>query len=451
MRMSNAVTEHFLGLYDREKKNISAHSSDIIDAVRSEAMLNFKKLGIPSSKLEKYKYTDVQKYFQGDYATNFTREASTYDPEEIFKCEVPNLDTAQAFLVNDTFYPTIKNKDRLPKGVTIGSLNIMADRFIEWFAKYYGKIANTSVDGVVALNTALAQDGVFIYIPKNTVVDVPIQLINILTADQATMVNRRLLIVAEENSQVNILMCNHAVSAVDFLQTGVTEIYAGDNAHVNFYEIEETHAQTYRFNHTFVYQEKNSHVQVNNMTLLNGVTCNYAAFQLAGQGAHADCNGMAITDKDQHVDNISLIDHAVPHCTSHELFKYVLDDKSKGAFTGMILVRPDAQNTNSEQTCRSICLSDEARMHGRPQLEIYADDVRCGHGATVGQLDENALFYMQARGISRKEARLLLMFAFVNEVVDKINIEPLRAHLHQLVERRFRGEMCNCAGSSLNR
>lgn len=449
--MINAVTENLLSLYDREKANISAHSSDIIDAVRSEAFLNFKRLGIPSSKLEKYKYTDVQKYFQGDFATNFTRKPSSYNPEEVFKCDVPNLDTVQAFLTNDSFHPNIKNKDRLPKGVTIGSLNDMANRFIEWFAKYYGKIANTNSDGVVALNTMLAQDGIFIYIPRNTVVEMPIQLLNILVSDEAKMVNRRLLIVAEENSQVNILLCNHAVSAVDFLQTGVTEIFAGENAHVNFYEIEETHSQTRRFNHTFVYQERNSHVQVNNMTLLNGVTSNYAHFQMAGEGAHADCNGMAISDQNQHVDNISLIDHAVPNCTSHELFKYVLDGKSKGAFTGMILVRPDAQHTNSEQTCRSLCVSDEARMHGRPQLEIYADDVRCGHGATVGQLDETALFYMQARGISKNEARLLLMFAFVNEVVDKINIEPLRSHLYQLVEKRFRGELCSCAGASLNK
>ncbi|WP_018109157.1 Fe-S cluster assembly protein SufD [Bacteroides propionicifaciens] len=447
----NTATKNFIDLYTREREVIQSNSSEIINGLRTDAMLNFKKLGLPSRKLEKYKYTDVQKYFEGDFLTNFDRKPINYEPSEVFKCEVPNLNTVQAFLLNDSFYPTIDKKELLPKGVTVGSLSQMADRFIEWFAKYYGKIANTREDALVALNTALVQDGVFIYIPKNTVVDVPIQLINILSGDQSTLVNRRLLIMAEENAQVNILMCNHAVSAVDFLQTGVTEIFAGENAHINFYEIEETHSRTHRFNSTFVHQAANSVVQVNTMTLMNGVSCNNTNFHLAGQGAHADCNGMTISDKEQHIDNITLIDHAVPHCTSHELFKYVLDDKAVGAFTGMILVRPDAQHTNSEQTNRSICLTKEARMYARPQLEIYADDVRCGHGATVGQLDEKALFYMQARGINRDEARLLLMFAFVNEVIDKINIDPLKEHLHQLVERRFRGELCNCAGSALNK
>ena len=167
----NTATKNFIDLYTREREVIQSNSSEIINGLRTDAMLNFKKLGLPSRKLEKYKYTDVQKYFEGDFLTNFDRKPINYEPSEVFKCEVPNLNTVQAFLLNDSFYPTIDKKELLPKGVTVGSLSQMADRFIEWFAKYYGKIANTREDALVALNTALVQDGVFIYIPKNTVVD----------------------------------------------------------------------------------------------------------------------------------------------------------------------------------------------------------------------------------------------------------------------------------------
>ena len=180
------------------------------------------------------------------------------------------------------------------------------------------------------------------------------------------------------------------------------------------------------------------------MTLHNGVTRNTTKVFLEGEGAHIDLCGMAVIDKEQHVDNNTVIDHKVPNCTSKELFKYVLDDHSVGVFNGLVLVRPDAQKTYSEQSNRNICLTKEAKMYTRPQLEIYADDVKCGHGATVGQLDMNALFYMCTRGISQKEAKLLLMFAFVNEVVDTIRLEPLKARLHELVEKRFRGELGGC-------
>ena len=167
------------------------------------------------------------------------------------------------------------------------------------------------------------------------------------------------------------------------------------------------------------------------------------------QGAEINLCGMAIADKNQHVDNNTSIDHAVPNCTSNELFKYVLDDQSVGAFAGLVLVRPDAQHTSSQQTNRNLCATRDARMYTQPQLEIYADDVKCSHGATVGQLDENALFYMRARGIAEKEARLLLMFAFVNEVIDTIRLDALKDRLHLLVEKRFRGELNRCQGCAI--
>ena len=236
---------------------------------------------------------------------------------------------------------------------------------------------------------------------------------------------------------------------VHFLVTQVAEVYVGKNAQLDLYELEETHNNTVRVSNMFVNQEADSRLLLNNMTLHNGTTRNTTRVTLSGKGADTNVCGMAIADKSQHVDNNTFIDHAVADCTSNELFKYVLDDSAVGAFAGTILVRPDAQRTSSQQTNRNLCVTRNARMYTQPQLEIYADDVRCSHGATVGQLDENALFYMRARGIAEKEARLLLMFAFVNEVIDTVRLDALKDRLHLLVEKRFRGELNKCQGCAI--
>ena len=227
------------------------------------------------------------------------------------------------------------------------------------------------------------------------------------------------------------------------------EAFVGERATFDLYELEETHNSTVRFSNLFVQQEADSNVLLNGITLHNGTTRNTTEVVLAGQGAEVNLCGMAIADKNEQVDNHTFIDHRVPHCTSNELFKYVLDDSAVGAFAGKVLVREGAQKTCSQQTNRNLCATRDARMYAQPQLEIYADDVKCSHGATVGQLDENALFYMQQRGIPLKEARLLLMFAFVNEVVDSIRMEALKDRLHLLVEKRFRGELNKCQGCAI--
>ena len=309
----------------------------------------------------------------------------------------------------------------------------MAEQHPELVKKYYGKLADTSKDGVTAFNTAFAQDGVLLYVPKNVVVEKPIQLVNILRGDVNFMVNRRVLIILEEGAQARLLACDHAMDGVNFLAT----------------QLEETHTSTVRISSLYVRQEANSNVLLNGMTLHNGTTRNTTEVTLAGEGAELNLCGMAIADKNQHVDNNTTIDHAVPNCTSNELFKYVLDDQSVGAFAGLVLVRPDAQHTSSQQTNRNLCATREAHMYTQPQLEIYADDVKCSHGATVGQLDESALFYMRQRGISMREARLLLMFAFVNEVIDTIRLDALKDRLHLLVEKRFRGELNKCQGCAI--
>ncbi|WP_300901007.1 Fe-S cluster assembly protein SufD [uncultured Bacteroides sp.] len=446
-----SAEQQYIDLFSQTEAMICRHSAEVLNAPRAAAFADFERLGFPTRKQEKYKYTDVSKFFEPDYGLNLNRLDIPVNPYEVFKCDVPNMSTSLYFVVNDGFYSKVLPASHLPEGVLFGSLKEMTEKYPELVGKYYGKLADTSKDGITAFNTAFAQDGVLLYVPKNVTVERPIQLVNILRGDVDFLVNRRVLIVLEEGAQARMLMCDHAMDNVNFLATQVIEVFVGANAFFDLYELEETHTSTVRISNLYVKQEANSNVLLNGMTLYNGTTRNTTEVLLAGEGAEIRLCGMAIEDKNQHVDNHTTIDHAVPNCTSNELFKYVLDDQSVGAFSGLVLVRPGAQHTSSQQTNRNLCATHDARMYTQPQLEIYADDVKCSHGATVGQLDENALFYMRQRGISEREARLLLMFAFVNEVVDTIRLDALRDRLHLLVEKRFRGELNKCQGCAICR
>ncbi len=435
--------QQYIDLFSQCEAMICRHSSRVMNAPRAEAFARFECQGFPSRKAERYRYTDVGSLFQPDYGLNLKRIDISVNPYDVFKCDVPNMSTSLYFVVNDTFCPSARSP-QLPEGVLLGSLSRLSEEHPGLVKKYYDRLASASGDGVTALNTALAQDGVLLYVPKGVVVERPLQLVNILRSDVSLMVNRRVLVVLEDGAQARLLACDHAMDAVGFLATQVTEVFVGRNAVLDLYELEETHTGSVRVSNLFVRQESGSNVLLNGMTLTGGTTCNTVCATLAGENAEISLCGMAIADKNQHVDTHTFIDHAVPRCTSNQLFKYVLGDSSTGAFSGRVLVRPGAQHTNSRQTNRNLCTTSEARMYTRPQLEIYADDVKCGHGATVGRLDDAALFYMRQRGIPLHEARLLLMLAFVNEVIDTIRLDALRDRLHLLVEKRFRGELNRC-------
>ena len=437
--------QQYIDLFTQAEAMICRHSADVLNAPRAAAFAHFQQLGFPNSKNEEYKYSDMGKLFAPDYGLNLNRLPIPVNPNEVFKCDVPNMSTSLFFVLNDSFYSE-NATSRLPEGVLLGSLKAMGETHPDLVRSFYGKLADTSTDGVTAFNTMFAQDGLLIYVPRGVVVEKPIQLVNMLRADVNFMVNRRVLIILEDGAQLRLLACDHAMDDVNFLATQVMEVYVGDNAMLDLYELEENSLNTVRISNLYVKQGANSNVLLNGMTLTNGTTRNGVHVTLAGEGAELDLCGMVIADKNQHVDNHTVIDHAVPRCNSRELFKYVLDDEATGAFAGLVLVRPDAQHTNSQQTNRNLCATRQARMYTQPQLEIYADDVKCSHGATVGQLDERALFYMRQRGIPEKEARLLLMFAFVNEVIDMIRLDALRDRLHLLVEKRFRGELNKCKG-----
>ena len=428
---------------------VFSHSADVMNAVRDAAYNDFKQLGIPTKKLERYKYTDLTKFFEPNYGLNLNRLDIPVNPYDAFRCDVPNLSTSLYFVVNDAFYKKNDPKAALPEGVVVGSLKAEAEKNPSLIAKYYSRLAKTADDGITALNTMLAQDGLLVYVPKNVVVERAVQVINILRSDVDLMVNRRVLIVVEEGAEIKLLFCDHAADGRNFLATQVIEAYVGRNASLDLYCLEETHEKNVRVSNLYIDQQADSRVNHNVITLHNGVTRNRTDLTFSGEGAECVLNGCVIADKNQVVDNNTLIDHKVGHCNSRELYKYVLDGKAVGAFAGRVLVRHNAQKTTSEERNQNICATRSARMFTQPMLEIYADDVKCSHGSTVGQLNDAALFYMQQRGISLSEAKLLLEFAFINEVIDTMKLEPLRDRLHHLVEKRFRGELNKCEGCKL--
>lgn len=441
--------KQYIDLYNQCKGMINKHAPQVLNDLRDKAFGDFCRLGFPSKKVERYKYTDMQKIFEPDYGLNLNRLEIPVNPYDVFKCDVPNLSTSLYFVVNDSFYDKILPKCSLAEGVIVGSLSKVATEHPELVAKYYGKIANTGDDAVTALNTMLSQDGLMVYVPKNVKVEKAIQVINILRSDVDLMVNRRVLIVMEQGSEAKFLFCDHAADDRNFLATQVIEAFVGENAKLDLYCLEETHYKNTRVSNVYIEQQANSVVNHNVITLHNGITRNRLDLVFKGEGAECFANGCVIADKSQHIDNNTLIDHQVGHCTSHQLYKYVLGDEAVGAFAGRILVRKDAQKTSSNEINQNLCTTKKARMFTQPMLEIYADDVKCSHGSTVGQLNDAAMFYMRQRGISEKEAKLLLEFAFVNEVVDQIQLEPLKERLRYLVEKRFRGELNKCEGCKL--
>lgn len=443
------AARQYMDIYAQCRDMIHSHSCDVMNAPRDAAYNDFCRQGLPTRKVERYKYTDMAPLFVPDYGLNLNRLEIPVDPYEAFRCDVPNLSTSLYFVVNDAFYTKLQPKGHLPEGVIIGSLAEEAAKKPHLIGKYYARIAKTDGDAITALNTMMAQDGLLVYVPKGTKVDRTVQVINILRSDVDLMANRRVLIIVEPEAEIKLLFCDHAVDDRKFLTTQVIEAYVGDNAGLDLYCLEETHAKNTRVSNLYIEQQANSRVNHNIITLHNGVTRNKTDLAFCGEGAECNLCGCVIADKQQHVDNNTLIDHRVPHCTSNELYKYVLDGHATGAFAGRVLVRHGAQKTVSQETNQNLCATKEARMYTQPMLEIYADDVKCAHGSTVGQLNDAAMFYMQQRGIPVKEAKLLLEFAFINEVIDQMQLAPLRDRLHYLVEKRFRGELNKCEGCNL--
>ena len=403
-----SAEKQYIDFYREASGMISSRSCPVMNAAREVAFQTFCAQGFPSRKVERYRYTDVQ----SDFAPNY------------------GISLAPLQLDDMPFCSTLSQAD-------------------ERLSALYGQVADTA-DPIVSLNTMLSVDTLLIHIPRGAHPQHPIQISHLLKgAVDNVMVNRRVLIVLDECAQADIVITERSYDQRHFLTNQVIEVVCADDSILNLYEIEETHLLCTRYSSLFVRQGRNSRVSHTSLTLFNGHTRNRVDVRLQGEGSEVMLNGCVIADKMQRVDNNTLIDHQVGHCTSRQLYKYVLDDSAVGAFSGRILVREGAQKTVSQETNANLCSARTARMYTQPMLEIYADDVKCSHGSTVGQMDDAALFYMQQRGISEPEARLLLKSAFITEVIEAIPMETLRDRLQVLVDKRLRGELSKCEGCKL--
>ena len=440
------VEKQYIDLFTGYEEVVVAHSPAIMNNLRAGAFERFQRAGFPSLGDENYRYTDVKRIFGLNYGLNLNRLSIPVNPNEVFQCDVPNLGASLSFVINDSFYASNLSGANLPEGVFAGSLKTFMNRYPDIASRYYGKAVSADSDAVASLNTMFVQDGFVLYVPRGVKVERPVQLVQIFRSDVDLMANRRMLIIIEPNASAKMLICDHSIDEVKFLGTQVVELFVGENAEFDYYDLEESSISTTRFSSVFVEQSASSNVLINGITLNNGLSRNNYHIRLKGEHATSTLCGMAILDQNQQVDTFSHITHATPHCTSNELFKNVLSDHSTGVFNGRILVKEGAEKTVACQTNRNLCATRDAKMYSQPQLEIYADDVKCSHGMTTGQLDEQALFYMRSRGLSYDEARMMLSVAFTSEVIKYVRLESLKDRLNLLVEKRFRGELARCAG-----
>lgn len=467
------MSNQYIDLYESQRDLINANAAPALNALRDTAARTLERVGLARPK--DFSQVDPEVLLAEDYAINLARHQVPTDRDDLFTCTVPELSTNVHYLVNEQYIDpaTVSSgSNAVAKDLPYfaGSLRRFALEHPELVERYYSKLAlaeephydpraeHTSVTahrplGEAALNTLLCQDGFVLYVPAGVTIEKPLQVISLLRSVEDFMACQRLLIILEPGSRASVLLCDHASSlgSNKLLSLQVAEIFAGEGSTLDFYALEEHHDLCRRLSSVYVEQQAGSNVAVGQYALTAGQTRNRVYIDLKGENAETHLYGLCIADREQQVDNITYIRHRAARCQSNELFKYVLDDQARGSFIGRILVQQGADKTDAHQTDRNLSLTPQTRMVARPELEIYADDVKCSHGATVGQLDQQALFYMRTRGIPEEEARMLLMLAFMDDVIDGIRIEPLKDRLKHLVEKRFRGELTQCKTCSIKK
>ncbi len=443
------LTGTYIDLFNRNREKIFEWSPEFINEIRLNALESFQRLGFPKKKAEDYKYTHIEGLFNKESDLLTTPEKVDVVTEDLFSCDIPELDTRVLLVLNSFYYSKGQKLSTLDNGIIYGSLSEAARKYPDLVRKHYAKYARYD-ESLSALNTAFAQDGVFLYVPENVKNDKPFQIINLLLSGDKILDQHRNLFILEEGSSLDVVICDHTLSPTSFLTNSLTEIYVGPNASLDLTRMQNEHNNSVQVTNTYIYQERDSRASTNVITLHGGSIRNNLRVFLDGEGCENNSYGLFLADQDQHIDNFTYINHLKPNCTSEQLYKGILDDRSIGVFNGKIHVWKDAQKTLAYQKNNNILLTDDAKMYSKPQLEIYADDVKCSHGATVGQLDQDALFYLRSRGIPEKESRLLLMYAFAYEVVSKIKIPALKERTDELIDKRLRGELSRCYNCKMN-
>jgi len=411
--------------------NIDSYVHDI----RSEAIKQFESIGFPNKKLENWKYTSLKNLLNTDYSV-LPEINNVLEFKNIKKYLIDDIDSYKIIFVDGKYCSHLSETTHEGMDICILSAALTQSKYELIIENYFNKIALK--DGITSLNTAFSNEGAFIHIPKNKFVEKPIQIIHFSTGNEASlMFQPRNMIVVDENSQVQIIERHQSLSENKVFTNSVTEIYADKKSIIDYYKIQNDNLQASLIDNTYINQQRNSTFSMHTFSFGNELVRNNLNISQNDEFIETTIKGVTIIGNKQHVDHNTLIQHNKPNCNSHQDYKGIYDNKSTGVFNGKIIVNKQAQKTNAFQSNNNILLSDKATINAKPQLEIYADDVKCSHGCTVGQLDKNALFYLKSRGIPEKEATALLMYGFANNILKSVKIPEIKTRITNIIANKL--------------
>ncbi len=415
------------------EQNLNGETQSPVHQLRRDAIAHFTATGFPTSRDEEWRFTNIAPLARiGFELAAKTDEPATADIASL-RYGLPG-----PVFVDGHFAPSLSQLDALPQGVVVKNLRTAFIEDADLVSRYIGQDAMSQEQAFTALNTAFVQDGVLIYLPQGTVLDTPLHTLFLSTGAKANAVSHpRVLVVAEAHAEATLVESYAGLGVEVYLTNAVCEINVGENASIDHYRVQREAPTAFHISATHVREARSARFRSTAITLGGSLTRNHVHTALMGEGIDSTLNGLYIENGSQHVDNHTLIEHVQPNCQSHEFYKGVLDDEASGVFRGKIHVHQAAQKTDAYQANQNLLLSDSAKIDTKPQLEIYADDVKCSHGATIGQLDADAIFYLRSRGIGHREAVRVLTRAFAGEVLDRVRIDGLRDELDRLVTERL--------------
>ncbi len=431
------LKQRLLSEFSHRESSLNGSRETPLNILRREAMQRFQELGFPTIRNEEWKYANIMPAIALPFALSAGGNASALTQDHVNSFAIQGVDAHVLVFINGIYSREFSQVGHLPNGVIVGNVAEILKQSPDSLTEYFTHKSEKS-EAFTALNAALAQDGAFIAIPNGVLVETPVHIMMITdSASGPVMVHPRHIITCGRSSGATIIHSAHTIGTNAGFTNSVANITVAENANLRQYIVQNDSDTAYSVQSTFVRQERDSRYSAVTVTLGGAFVRNNHNAVLGGENSEANYYGVALGSKRQLIDNHTLADHATPHCQSNELYKYILDDRSTGVFNGKIIVREDAQKTNAYQSNKTILLSDTATINTKPQLEIFADDVKCSHGATSGQLDEEALFYMRSRGITADKARALLLHAFAVDVLEHITLEPLRIALDHLIAERL--------------
>ena len=429
MELKDKIVTSYVAFEDKVDTNSSIHD------IRTEALENFEKLGFPTKKLEAWKYTSLNNVLKNDFSL-FPNKDVAVELADVKKYFIHDIDTYNVVFIDGKYSSFLSETTHDTIDVCLMSAALSKPKYKAVIDTYFNKIAKQ--DNLTSLNTAFANEGAYIHIPKNVEVKKPIQIINFTTgSEDAIMTQSRNLIVVDENAHVQIIERHQSLTSNAVLSNVVTEIFSAKSSTVDVYKIQNDDLNASIVDNTYVDQKSNSVVSVHTFSFGGNITRNNLNFYQNGEHIDSILKGITIIEGKQHVDHHTLVHHIEPNCESHQDYKGIFDERSTGVFNGKVIVNKEAQKTNAYQQNNNVLISDKATINAKPQLEIFADDVKCSHGCTIGQLDDDALFYMQQRGIPKKEGKALLMFAFANTVLESVKIPEVKTRITKLIANKL--------------